>query len=206
VRQGNTIFADVRLLGDGAGHPGRPAGLTTGQLKLERNGVVVATRDYPIPLNEGIDVQGGYATYRLTVSAERSAPVELSTRVNTVWTFKSDTMSGTYPVRMPIWNVSFRPSLNASNTARAGVAFTIPATVAVQPNSTAAGLNTVSVQYSTDDGATWTNAIVAGSGAARTVTITHPNLTGYVSLRATVTDYAGNGVEQTVIRAYKIAP
>jgi hypothetical protein len=206
VRQGNTIFADVRLFGDAAGHPGRPSYLSNGQLVLERNGVVIATKQYPTALNEGIDVAGGYATYRLTVSADRAAPVELSTRVNSVWTFKSDTMSGTYPVRMPIWNVSFRPSLNASNIAPAGVAFTIPATVTVQPNSTAAGLNTMTVQYSTNDGATWTNAVVSGSGTARTVTLTHPNITGFVSLRATVTDYAGNGVEQTIIHAYKIAP
>jgi subtilisin family serine protease len=205
VRQGNTIFADVHLFGDGAGHPGQPVGLTTGQKVLERNGVVVATRDYPSALNEGFDVASGYATYRLTVTADRAAPVELSTRVETVWTFKSDTVSGTYPVRMPIWDVSFRPNLNASNAAPAGVVFTIPATVTVQPNSTAAGLSTVTVQYSTDDGATWTSAVVSGSGTARTVTLTHPHITGFVSLRAVVTDYAGNGVQQTIIRAYKIA-
>jgi hypothetical protein len=80
----------------------------------------------------------------------------------------------------------------------------MPVTVSVQPNSTAAGLNTVTVQYSTNDGATWTNATVSGTGTARTVT--HPRMTGFVSLRATVSDYAGNGVEQTIIHAYKIAP
>jgi subtilisin family serine protease len=203
-RQTNTIFADIHLFADGAGHPGRPVGLTSGQVVLTRNGVEVGTRSYPAYL--GFDVQPGYATYRLAVTAERAAPVELSTRVDTTWTFKSDTIAGSVPVRLPIWNLSFRPALNATNTAPAGVVFTMPATVTVQPNSTAAGLNTVTVRFSTDDGATWSDATVSGTGTNRTVTLTHPRLTGFVSLRATVSDYAGNGVEHTIIHAYKIAP
>ncbi|HEX6470268.1 MAG TPA: hypothetical protein VF069_14315 [Streptosporangiaceae bacterium] len=47
---------------------------------------------------------------------------------------------------------------------------------------------------------------MTGSGAARTVTVVHPNITGFVSLRATATDVAGNSVRQTIIHAYKIAP
>lgn len=87
-----------------------------------------------------------------------------------------------------------------------GTSFSMPATIAAQPDSLASGLNTVTVQYSTNDGATWSNATVTGSGATRTVTVTHPDTTGFVSIRATATDFAGNAVQQTVIRAYRIAP
>jgi subtilisin family serine protease len=204
VRRGDTIAADVKLFGDGTGHPGHPFLLTSGQLELRRNGVVVGTSTYPsFP---GFDVQGGYATYELAVTAERGAPADLSTRVSAVWTFRSDTTGGGSWVRLPIWNVSLLPTLNAANTAKAGTTFTMPATIAVQPNSTAAALATVTVQYSTNDGQTWTNAQVTGSGQSRTITVNHPNITGFVSLRATATDQAGNSVVQTIIRAYKIAP
>ncbi|MFI5838260.1 hypothetical protein ACIA8K_00890 [Catenuloplanes sp. NPDC051500] len=40
---------------------------------------------------------------------------------------------------------------------------------------------------------------------ARTVTLDHPAGPGFVSLRATATDTAGNSVVQTVIHAYRTA-
>jgi hypothetical protein len=204
VRRGDTIAADVKLFGDGAGHPGHPFLLSSGQLELRRDGVVVGTSPYPsFP---AFDVPSGYATYQLEATAERGAPAELSTRVNAVWTFRSATMGGDSWVRLPIWNVSFQPTLNAAGAAKAATRLAIPATIAVQPNSTAAALATVTVQYSTNDGQTWTNALVTGSGLSRTVIVDHPNITGFISLRATATDQAGNSVVQTVIRAYKIAP
>ena len=36
--------------------------------------------------------------------------------------------------------------------------------------------------------------------------VNHPAMEGFVSLRAKAVDTAGNTVEQTVIRAYRIAP
>ncbi|HEU5111062.1 MAG TPA: S8 family serine peptidase [Micromonosporaceae bacterium] len=210
TRQGNRITVGLpQMFGDGAGHPGRTWWpVCTGRLVLKRDGAVVATEDYPTRPDFGVDVAGGYATYRLEVTAQRSLPEQdvLSPRVEAAWTFKSDTMNSSVPIRMPIWSVSFRPALNQDNTAAAGTSFAFPASVVPQPDSTAAPLRTVTVQYSTDDGATWADATVTGSGSSRTVRVTHPNTSGYVSLRATATDYAGNGVEQTIMHAYKIAP
>ncbi|WP_431912608.1 hypothetical protein [Nonomuraea jabiensis] len=51
-----------------------------------------------------------------------------------------------------------------------------------------------------DDGATWAKAEVKGSQ----VVLRHPAGDGFVSLRARSGDLAGNAVEQTVIRAYRI--
>jgi hypothetical protein len=205
VRLGDLISTDIQLFGDSAGHPGRVWSYLTGQQVLRRDGVVLGEAPYPAD-RQSFPVPGGYGTYELTVSADRAAPIELSTHVDAVWTFKSDTIAGSSPVRLPLWNVSFRPTLNAGNSAPAGRSFSLPAVVTTQPNSTAAALRTVSVQYSTNDGATWKNAVVTGSGTNRTVTVVHPPGNGFVSLRATVTDQAGNGVVQTIIRAYKTAP
>ena len=200
-RTGNTIHLDPTTLGDGFGHSGWGA---SPQYTLRRNGTIVASNtDGPWP---DVTVPASRSTYRLEGTVERPAPAELSTRITAAWTFSSRSPNGGATVRLPLWTASFRPTLNDSNVARAATRFTFPATLAAQPGSTPGSLRTVTVQYSTNDGASWTNATVSGSGRARTVSVTHPNTTGFVSLRATLTDSAGNSAEQTVIRAYKIAP
>jgi hypothetical protein len=61
------------------------------------------------------------------------------------------------------------------------------------------------VQVSTDDGATWRKARTVAAGQNRWVAVVEqPEGTRYVSLRAEAVDSKGNGVEQTVIRAYAV--
>jgi hypothetical protein len=61
----------------------------------------------------------------------------------------------------------------------------------------------VTVRYSTDDGKTWKSASASGTGTTRKVTIPNPR-TGFVSLKFSATDTAGDRVDQTVIRAYAV--
>ncbi|MEV4757671.1 hypothetical protein AB0J86_21515 [Micromonospora sp. NPDC049559] len=60
----------------------------------------------------------------------------------------------------------------------------------------------LAVEASYDDGATW-NRVPVRDGAAR---VRHPAGAGFVSLRATAADGAGNTVRQTVVRAYRYGP
>ncbi|MGI5213446.1 S8 family serine peptidase [Plantactinospora sp. CA-290183] len=201
-RTGNTIHLDPTLIGDGFGHSGWAD--ATPRYTFRRNGTVIA--DSAIGPWPDVTVPASRSTFRLEGQVERMARAELSTRVTAVWTFRSRTTSGSTPVRLPLWTVSFRPALDDSNVARAGTTLTFPATLAAQPGSTPGSVRKVTVQYSTNDGTSWSNATVSGSGTTRTVSVPHPNTSGFVSLRATVTDSANNSVDQTVIRAYKIAP
>jgi hypothetical protein len=57
------------------------------------------------------------------------------------------------------------------------------------------------LQVSTDDGRTWQSADLSRADAGWTAAFDAPNH-GYVSLRATAWDSAGNKVTQEVIRAY----
>jgi subtilisin family serine protease len=208
VRGDNTIVAYPPLLGDGSGFSGHPlpGTVTGGQVVLKRNGVEVGSAPYPTTFAfPAFAVPAASATYRLEADVERGAPATLSTKVSAAWTFTSAFIDATTWHRLPLWSIAFAPALNASNAAPKNSSFTIPITLAGQPGSPVSGLQTVTVQYSTDDGVTWQNATVTGSGTNRTVTLTHPNLTGFVSLKATANDFAGNAVEQTVIRAYRIA-
>jgi hypothetical protein len=200
-RAGDRIQLDPRMLGDGHGHSGY--GNATPQYQLRRDGAVIAdSTDGPWP---DVPVPAGRATYRLTGTVEQLAPAEVSTRITAVWTFRSGTPSGDAPVPLPLWTATSRPVLDDRNTAPAGGVFRFPVTVAAQPGSAAGRVRTVTVQYSADDGASWTGARVSGTGRTRTVSVRHPDAAGFISLRATVTDSAGNSVRQTVLRAYRIA-
>ncbi|WP_234359013.1 S8 family serine peptidase [Plantactinospora sp. BC1] len=201
-RTGDTIHLDPTLIGDGSGHSGWSN--ATPRYTLRRNGTVIAdSTDGPWP---DVTVPATRSTFLLEGRVEPMAPAELSTLVTAVWTFRSGTASGSTPVRLPLWTVSFRPALDENNVAKSGTTFRLPATLAAQPGSTPGSVRKVTVQYSTDDGRSWRNATVTGSGNTRTVAVRHPNTSGFVSLRATVTDSANNSVKQTVIRAYRIAP
>ena len=100
--------------------------------------------------------------------------------------------------------VRFSPDLSLHNSAPAGRTFTIGVRVQPQEGAAARPCAALSVQVSYDDGRTWAApATVTGSGQVWQVRITHPETPGYVSLRATARDTAGNTVEQTIIRAYR---
>jgi subtilisin family serine protease len=210
-RKGNTISFLPPMLGDSGGHTGHawwgnfavPG--TTGQSVLKRNGVVVATAAYPsdpfLP-RPSATVPPEWSPYTLETTVSRGGPTELATQVSAVWSFFSSSVDPNATLRLPLWTVTLKPNLNASNTAPPG-SFAVPLTAVAQPWSPVAGMNTITVQYSTNDGATWQNATVTGLGNNRTATVTNP-ASGFVSLRVTATDFAGNSVTQTTIRAYQI--
>jgi hypothetical protein len=55
-----------------------------------------------------------------------------------------------------------------------------------------------------DDGATWAAVPVKPSREGWIATVRHPSGAGFVSLRATAVDSAGNTVTQTVVHAYRL--
>jgi long-subunit fatty acid transport protein len=98
--------------------------------------------------------------------------------------------------------VRFTPSLDAGNKAPAGKLFTIPVTVASQSGAGPDTVKQLAVQVSYDDGKTWQPTKAQRVGSGWTVTVAHPASGGFVSLRATATDSAGNTVDQTIVHAY----
>ncbi|WP_146104230.1 S8 family serine peptidase [Nonomuraea solani] len=194
-RTGDVIAADLWMFGDGRGSLGKST-RATGHTTLYRDGVLVGEAP---SLTAKFSVPAGRAAYRLVAEAERGSPATLSTRVSVAWTFRSDTTDAL--TRLPVSVVSFAPELDARNTAPAGRIFTVPVSVRSLPGSTAGRARDLSVEVSYDDGATWAKAEVRHSR----IVLRHPDGDGFVSLRATSIDTSGNTVEQTVIRAYRIA-
>jgi hypothetical protein len=55
-----------------------------------------------------------------------------------------------------------------------------------------------------DDGATWSRPALVTVGDSRLALLFHPANARFVSLRAAATDSAGNSVQQTILRAYRL--
>ncbi|MGX7669657.1 S8 family serine peptidase [Plantactinospora sp. DSM 117369] len=198
-RLGNTITVGVPLHGDGAGRPGDST-LAGGEVALFSGGERVG--GVPDGPWGSIEAPAGDGAYRLEVRAERAEPFALSTRTELAWTFRSGTVAGTAPESLPVWVVRFAPELDAQNSAPAGRLHAVPVVVAAQPGARVGTLVRRTVEVSFDDGASWRPATVQ-DGAAQVRT---PAGSGYVSLRASAADSAGNAVTQTIIRAYRYAP
>jgi Subtilisin-like serine proteases len=199
-RTGDRLFVVSPVHGDGAGHPGWSLTESV-SLALYRDGEKIGEAD---ELGAVFDVPAGDAEYRIEATATRGAPFTLSTRVEAVWSFRSRHVSGDDPVRLPLSTVRFSPPLDGRNAAPVGRLFAVPVSVSGQPGSAAARIRSLVVEVSYDDGRTWERARVVAVGGTGVVLLRHPEEAGYVSLRATATDRAGNSVRQTVIRAYAL--
>jgi hypothetical protein len=175
--------------------------LVTDRLRvtLDRNG----TRVFDGGFAAAVNVAPGDARFRLGVELTRQQPNTLSTSVSCVWTFRSGTVHGAEGAPLPLSAVRFLPALDDRNTAPAGKPFTVP--VEIKRQGQARPVRTLRVEVSYDDGRTWRNAPVTRHGQTGVVRLDHPAGPGYVSLRAHSTDTAGNTVEETIIRAYRIA-
>ena len=121
------------------------------------------------------------------------------------WTFRSGHVDGAVPQRLPVSAVRFTPALDATSSAPAGRAFSLPVTVQTQPRATGGRTTRLTVDVSYDDGRSWQPAAVTGRDGAWRARVRHPRGAGFVSLRAAATDSRGNRVTEELIRAYRIS-
>ncbi|RSM72538.1 peptidase S8 [Actinoplanes sp. ATCC 53533] len=190
TRLADTVTVNLPLFGDGAGRVADER--NTGTTTLFRDGVKLGTgAEFTVPPAD--------ASFRLEVNAEREPQYQLSTRVSAAWEFRSGHVDGTRAAALPLWAVRFAPRLDEDNTAPAGRAFTIPVVATPAPSAGTGRLRELTVDVSYDDGATWTRATMRGGKAL----LHHPRGSGFVSLRARAKDTGGNGVDQTIIHAYR---
>ncbi|MCX5121760.1 S8 family serine peptidase [Micromonospora sp. NBC_00362] len=200
-RRGDRIQVNAWLFGDRAGHPGWST-TDTARTALYRNGRPIGETTDP-GVGE-FDVPAGTATYRLEASATRSFSA-LTTSIYATWTFRSARVSGDRSKALPLSAIRYAPKLNASGSARAASAFSIPISVQPPPRGTAySGIDQLTVEISYDDGATWTKATVRRHGAGWRAIVQHPAGPGYASLRATAVDRDGATTTQTIERLYRL--
>ncbi|WP_405568185.1 S8 family serine peptidase [Streptomyces phaeochromogenes] len=197
IRYGNVIRAFLPQFGDGAGHWGL-SDHTSVTSSLQADGKEIPD-DYgpPIDLTE-YTVPAKDSAYRLTVDASRDPAVyPVSTRVRTEWTFRSATTPEDSTTALPLSVIRFSPDLTLSSTAKAGQRFKVPFTV----EGAAAGQRPAKLAFevSYDEGTTWQPTKAVGGTH---LSLKHPAEAGSVSLRAKLTDRAGNTLVQMIERAY----
>ncbi|MGW2087469.1 S8 family serine peptidase [Streptomyces sp. NPDC001880] len=209
-----TISAEPQLFSDAAPrHYGGPMPdwlQDTVHITLAKNGQQLGSSDSP---RATFAVPEDAATYRLTARTTREEPwASLSTTVETAWTFRSAAVapgpdSAVRTDALPLDVVRFiAPADTTNRTAR--TEHTLTARVERQAGAAASRTKNLAVQVSFDDGATWQDAPVTPDGtASHRVTITPPAGSGsFVSLKATARSTDGGTVEQTILRAYRLAP
>ncbi|MFK4090340.1 S8 family serine peptidase [Kribbella sp. NPDC020789] len=194
AREGDVMDIAVEE-SDGLGHHGW--GLTgNGTISLSRDGVPVATTQYP-PQGPGIqvDVPAGAATYQLDLETTSSGVLASSTAVRSSWRFRSDSTSARTAV--PLWAVRFSPTVDEHNVSHSRV---LPMTL--EHTGAVGRVRAVKLAVSTDGGTTWRPTALRQVGTDQYVAeVATP---GDVSLKASVTDSAGNTVEQVIEKAYTV--
>ncbi|MEU7858221.1 S8 family serine peptidase [Nonomuraea sp. NPDC049141] len=201
-------FSAAGLFADG--QPGRSGFDTgaTGTATLAKDGQVLATADLancavyePEGCELRADLPAGSGSYTLTASMRRQAT--LSTEVSTAWTFPSATTAKEQP--LPLTAVRYSPQgLDTSNRAKPGSVTSMPLWVERNPGAAKAEAKSIRLEMSTDDGKSWRSVPVTRTESGWTAGVPNPRTAGFVSLRAVVTDSAGNGVTQTITRAYAV--
>ncbi|MFE4972696.1 S8 family serine peptidase [Kitasatospora sp. NPDC056651] len=195
-----------------AGHVGSPWPLRlddTVRLELERDGQHTGGSDRE---QARFAVPAGDATYRLTAKAIRSEPwATLSGTVEAAWTFHSAPVTPgpdghTRSTALPLDVIRFTAPVDPDNQVPRR-RHTLLAAIERQSGAPASATAHLSVQASFDDGATWHDTPLTPADGGHRVTVDPPPGTaGFVSLKATARAADGATVEQTVLRAYRLAP
>jgi len=201
TRSGDQMMVWPSWYGDSVGRDGYSESAHSA-IRLYRDGELVGEAidrsfgEFQVPAEPG--------RYQVKISATRGKPHTLSTEISAAWTFGSGHVGEGAPVALPLSAVRFTPVLDDRNAAPGGRAYRVPAVVSPQPGTAAGTLTELTVDVSYDDGATWQSAELRRTADGGTALVRHPVGPGYVSLRATATDSAGNTVTQTVVRAYRL--
>ncbi|GII56568.1 hypothetical protein Pth03_49570 [Planotetraspora thailandica] len=144
-----------------------------------------------------VTVPAARADYALTETVSRTVPYSrLSSQMISEWKFSS--AAATRPADLPLIDIDLSVSgLDSRNTATSTVRIGATATARLRATETVTGL-----EYSTDDGTTWTSLPLTGTGDSASAELAVPADASFVSLRVSAVDDEGESVRRTVIRAF----
>ncbi|WP_344880078.1 S8 family peptidase, partial [Nonomuraea antimicrobica] len=149
--------------------------------------------------------------YRVELDTKQSLR-PLSTSSRTAWEFAArldtgESADNQYGEILPMVDVRYDVGLDADNSVRAGSEYSIDLLTGYQPGYVGSGRFTVRAWVSGDDGATWTDlgSRKVGSGKTAEFEAKAPRNGDHVTLRVQATDGAGNSIDQTITKAWKVA-
>jgi subtilisin family serine protease len=198
-RQGDTLTLAPEMYSDGDGYFYLLA--EQAQTTVYRDGDPIAQTE---TAGGQFEVAPEPASYRVEVHHSQSS-FQQSTEQDVAWTFTSAHVAEGEDQLLPLLTVDFDRPLDTPEPTRAGAARTLPFDVAQFGRATPPDIATLTIEASYDDGATWVDAPVQRGASGWSARLEPPSGTEYLSLRASVADLDGNAVEQSTIRAYRIA-
>ncbi|WP_020574281.1 S8 family serine peptidase [Actinopolymorpha alba] len=213
MRYADTIRYDIATWTDSAGHWSPTLASSEARSRLYRNGALVTSSDYGLSGTARVPTED--ATYRLEADVDHDGSLfGLTTSSRSAWTFRSAGNGGTYA--LPLVDVDYtdvvdaatgRRALDLANTAGANRSVNLLLHAGHQLESDVPPVQAVKVWVSYDDGATWQETTTKRTAADTfAASYRHPRVKdgGYVSLKVRADDGAGNSLDQTLIRAYRL--
>ncbi|WP_406051007.1 S8 family serine peptidase [Kribbella sp. NBC_00889] len=210
-RRGDVIDFDYAPFTDAAGNWARSLPGTSVNTTLYADDAEVYNSGFTVG---NVPVPATSSRYRLVSDvANNRSVVGLTTNAHTEWTFGSTTVAAGSKV-LPLLDVDYtdvtdaRPghtALDLANTARLGQRVSLNLSVGHQPGATAGPIRSLTVEISTDEGATWQPTSIRNLHNGRyQATYTHPHKGQSVSLRIHSTDTDNNAITQTLTNSYNL--
>ncbi|NUT34878.1 MAG: hypothetical protein HOV79_17615 [Hamadaea sp.] len=209
-RQEGLIGAAMLVWGDtDPDHYGMSGFGDVGNAELFADGVSLGQSAWP----QGLwDVPDADAAYQLRVTTMRFNPGapnhpnwSLFYGTETQFRFRSQRPSDAGLYALPILVPSYDIGVDTRNLAPADAAFEVGFGAGGQRDYDAGQITAAQAWVSFDDGTTWQEVTVTRKGAGFVTTVDQSSAAGKnVSLRVDLTDEHGNGVRQTIIRAYGV--
>jgi hypothetical protein len=217
-RQGDTLGLDVQPWSDG-GHalslmPSATLDMST-DTRLYADGALVQQGSLP---SGTVAVPHDAARLRLTLDTTKSADwTSTATRTSTAWTWRTTARGGSLPAMRtcpdgtqscafePLLFVGYDLGADLSNAVPAGQASTVSLRVFHQTFDTAATADALTLDVSTDDGATWMPvAVRVQGGGVFTASVAPAAGVPFLSVRVHASDPLGDTIDQTITRAVRV--
>ncbi|MFP3987207.1 S8 family serine peptidase [Streptomyces sp. E11-3] len=205
-RQANLIGFSAAMWGDGTHHAEQGSFGDIGSLELRRDGEPIGNSAYPSGVFEVPAEDAAYELEQRTMKiGQPSAVWKRSESVRTVWSFRSKLDASQYSQPLPILFPRVKLPEDGLKTVAEKDGLRLGLSVTGHAGYTPGAIRDAKVSYSYDEGETWTEAAVSGTGDSRTATVDHAGASGaQVWLRTELTDANGHSVSQTVSRAYDV--
>ncbi|MEV5205887.1 S8 family serine peptidase [Micromonospora sp. NPDC053740] len=200
VRYLDTVYLPAPGWGDGGGHIGEAY---ANYDMVNRTTLYQGDKELNWGNAEYLQVSGLASQrlpYRLVVENDRAAwtnPYSRQTR--TEWGFHSAVTGEESAEALPMIQLDYQVAIDSAGTASRRAPLTV---VASHLPGVTGTINAVTVEVSYDDGATWQKQRLTRHGDGWRASLAAPAKAGFVSLRATARDNAGNTVSQSISRAF----
>lgn len=193
----------VRVNMPSAGGPGVLTGVNgSAKARLYQGDTLLREANSNAIQQSGIPAVEGARPYRFELDVTRDAELwSYSTKTHSSWTFLRDQADPR--AELPLIQLGYDVPVDLATTAKAGRPITIGLSARHVDGALLAGtVDTVTLEVSYDEGATWKSASPSRDGEDWSAVVRPPAGAATVSLRTTAADDAGNHTEQEVIRAF----